>query len=143
MGFRNVIILSIATALGRAGAPLVLLIGSIIGTDLAPSPALATLPVTVGIVGVAIFSIPAAMLMKRVGRKPGFIGSSVVAAMAALLAAYAVGTGSFFLLCAASIFFGANLAFVQQYRFAAAESVPSQQVSKAVSFVSTHFPKAP
>ena len=135
MGFRNVIILSIATALGRAGAPLVLLIGSIIGTDLAPSPALATLPITVGIVGVAIFSIPAAMLMKRIGRKPGFIGSSAVAAVAALLAAYAVGTGNFFLFCTAAIFFGANLAFVQQYRFAAAESVPGRQVSKAVSFV--------
>jgi len=135
LGTRNVVILSIGSALGRAGAPMVLLIGGIIGADLAPSTSLATLPITLGVVGVAIFSIPAALLMKRIGRKAGFIASSLMAAIAALVAAYAVGAASFVVFCAAMIFLGANLAFVQQYRFAAAESVKPQQVSKAVSFV--------
>jgi MFS family permease len=135
LGYRNVVLLSIATAIGRAGAPMVLLIGGIIGAELAPSPALATLPITITVVGVALFTIPAAMLMKRFGRKSGFIGSSLVTALAALLAAYALGIGSFLLFCTAMVFMGSNMAFVQQYRFAAAESVEPRHVSKAVSFV--------
>jgi MFS family permease len=114
---------------------MVLLIGGIIGAELAPSPALVTLPITITVVGVALFTIPAAMLMKRFGRKSGFVGSSLVTALAALLAAYALGTGSFLLFCIAMIFMGSNIAFVQQYRFAAAESVEPRHVSKAVSFV--------
>jgi MFS family permease len=132
---RNVVILSIATALGRAAAPLTLLVGGIIGAELAPSPALATASVTIGILGVAIFTIPAALVMKRVGRKAGFIGATLVAAVGALLAAYAIAAGNFALFCAAMVLLGANLAFVQQYRFAAAESVEGPQVGKAVSFV--------
>jgi MFS family permease len=114
---------------------MVLLIGGIIGAELAPSPALVTLPITITVVGVALFTIPAAMLMKRFGRKAGFIGSSLVTALAALLAAYALGIESFLLFCTAMIFIGSNAAFVQQYRFAAAESVEARHVSKAVSFV--------
>jgi predicted MFS family arabinose efflux permease len=114
---------------------MVLLIVGIIGAELAPSPALGNLPITITIVGVAVFTIPATMLMKRFGRKAGFIGSSLVTALAALLAAYAIWTRSFLLLCTAMVFMGSNTAFVNQYRFAAAESVEPKQVSKAVSFV--------
>ena len=135
MGTRNVVILSIGSALGRASTPMVLLIGGIIGADMAASTSMATLPIALSVVGVAIFSIPAALLMKRIGRKAGFIASSLVAAIAALVAAYAVGSASFVVFCAAMIFLGSNLAFVQQYRFAAAESVKPQHVGKAVSFV--------
>ena len=114
---------------------MLLLIGGIVGTELAPSPSLATLPIAISVIGVAIFTIPAALVMKKIGRKFGFIVSAVVAAGAALVAAYAIGVGSFFLLCAAMIFIGGNMAFVQQYRFAAAESVETRHVGKAVSFV--------
>jgi predicted MFS family arabinose efflux permease len=114
---------------------MVLLIGGIIGAELAPSPALATLPITITVVGVALFTIPAVMLMKRFGRKAGFVGSSLVTALAALLAAYALGIESFLLFCTAMVLIGSNTAFVNQYRFAAAESVEAQHVSKAVSFV--------
>lgn len=114
---------------------MLLLIGGIVGTELAPSPSLVTLPIAVSVIGLAIFTIPAALVMKKIGRKLGFIFSAVVAAGAALVAAYAIGIGSFFLLCAAMIFIGGNMAFVQQYRFAAAESVETRHVGKAVSFV--------
>jgi predicted MFS family arabinose efflux permease len=114
---------------------MVLLIVGVTGAELSPSPALGNLPITITIVGVALFTIPATMLMKRFGRKKGFVGSSLFTALAALLAAYALWTRSFLLLCTAMIFMGSNMAFVNQYRFAAAESVEAQHVSKAVSFV--------
>jgi MFS family permease len=127
--------LSTGTALGRAGAPLLVLIGGIIGAELAPSPALATLPIAFGVIGVAAFSIPSALLMQRIGRKRGFILGTLMAAVAWLVAAYAVSIGSFALFCLAIIFSGGNMAFIQQYRFAAAESVEPRYVSRAVSFV--------
>jgi MFS family permease len=127
--------LSTGTALGRAGAPLLVLIGGIIGAELAPSPALATLPIAFGVIGVAAFSIPSALLMQRIGRKRGFILGTLMAAVAWLVAAYAVSIGSFALFCVAIIFSGGNMAFIQQYRFAAAESVEPRYVSRAVSFV--------
>ena len=135
MRSRNVPILSISQAVGMSGPPIVVLLGGIIGSDLAPSPPWATLPVSIMVVGVALFTIPAALLMKRIGRRLGFMIATVVASLAALLAAYAVARGSFFLFCVATLFIGANGAFVQQYRFAATESVETRYSGRAVSFV--------
>jgi MFS family permease len=132
---RNVPILSLSRALGMAGASVVVLLGGIIGSELAPSPALATLPISLMIVGAALFAIPAAMLMKRIGRRRGFLAGSAMAGLAALLAAYAVAGESFGLFCLATLFLGANGAFAQQYRFAAAESVAPRNAGRAVSFV--------
>lgn len=132
---QNVLVLSIAQALAMAGIPIVVLLGGIIGAELAPSPILTTFPVAIMVVGLAIFTLPAAFLMKAVGRKIGFVSAAMMAGLAALLAAYAIRQGSFFLLCTATFFIGANGAFVQQYRFAATESVERAQSGRAVSYV--------
>lgn len=135
MHSRNVPILSLSRAFGMAGTAVVVLLGGIIGAELAPSPSLATLPMSIMIVGTAVFAIPAAMLMKRVGRRRGFMTGSVLAGLASLLAAYAVAQGSFGLFCAAVLLIGANGAFAQQYRFAATESVAPRYAGRALSFV--------
>jgi MFS family permease len=132
---RNVLVLSAAQALAMAGIPIIVLLGGIIGVELAPSPMMATFPAAIMVVGLAIFTLPAAFLMKAVGRKIGFIAAALLACLAALLAAHAVGQENFFLLCLATFFIGANGAFVQQYRFAATESVEPTQTGRAVSFV--------
>src|SRR4030067_1843789 len=77
---RNVAILSACQALGFSGVPLVLLAGSIVGSELAPSPAWATLPIASVVVGIALFTIPAALIMNRLGRKRGFLIAAPVAA---------------------------------------------------------------
>ncbi|MCK5430615.1 MAG: MFS transporter, partial [Anaerolineales bacterium] len=132
---RNIPILSASQALAGAGPTMVLLLGGIIGTTIAPAPSLATLPISLLIVGVALFSIPASMIMMKVGRKRGFMGAALVASLAALLAAYAISISDFFLFCLATLFIGSNGAFVQQYRFAASESVQSNYAARAVSVV--------
>ena len=63
------------------------------------------------------------------------MSASCVAALASAAGIYAVHVSSFALLCLTSFFIGANLAFVQQYRFAAAESVSPSLGGRAVSFV--------
>lgn len=132
---RNVPLLSITQALGSAGITLMVLLGGLIGSDIAPNPALATLPISIQVLGVACSTIPATLIMRRFGRRSGFIGSSVIAALAALLAAYAVVSRNFALFCTATFFTGMNGAFVQQYRFAAGESVEPRFASRAVSLV--------
>ena len=66
----------------------------IVGTRIAPSPALATLPLSLSILGVASMSLPASLLMQRIGRRRAFIGSACVAAGAALLCAATIATAS-------------------------------------------------
>lgn len=132
---RNVPILSISQALGFSSAAMVVLVGGIIGIELAPSPSWATLPISLMVVGVALATIPASLLMRKIGRRRGFMAGAALSGLAAMLGAYAISENSFVLFCAAGPFFGASGAFVQQYRFAAVESVPSENSARAISFV--------
>ena len=132
---RNVWILTLAQAFSGCGTIMLVAFGGIAGTQIAPVPALSTLPLSLAIVGLAITSIPAALLMQRIGRKRAFVGSAAVAALAALLCAWSVASGAFATLCVAGMLLGANMAFVQQYRFAATEFLPPQQAGRAVSTV--------
>jgi len=112
-GMRDVWILAVAQALAGSGTIMLFTFGGIIGTELAPFPAIATLPLSLSILGVALTSIPAALLMQRIGRRAAFVGSAVVAALAALLCATSVATGSFAGLCVSGWLLGSNMAFVQ------------------------------
>ncbi|MDX1663905.1 MAG: MFS transporter [Candidatus Promineifilaceae bacterium] len=135
MTYRNIIILSFCQALGLAGVSAVVLLGGLVGTDLAPTEALATLPVALLVVGTAISAVPAALLMRRVGRRAGFVFAALVASVAGFTAAAAVIAANFLLFCAAALLVGVNAAFIQQYRFAASESVAPIYVGRAVSLV--------
>lgn len=132
---RNVVILSACQALGSSGIPLVILAGGIVGAALAPASTWATLPIALAVVGTAVFTIPAALVMKRIGRKRSFIIAAIVATAAALMAAFAITTQSFPIFCTMMVLLGGSTAFVQQYRFAAAESVEHGYVGRAISFV--------
>jgi len=135
MRSRNVFLLAVCQALGMAGPGTIVLLGGIIGGQLAPNPGLATLPVSLGIVSMALMSIPGALLTRRIGRKRGFMLGYVLAAGGALLAAFAISQQSFGLFCAAILLIGQNGAFVLQFRFAAAESVEAPFAGRAISLV--------
>jgi len=132
---RNVFILSLSQALAFSVAPAVTLIGGILGSEMAPNPSLATLPISLMVVGLALNAVPAALVMQRIGRRLGFMASALLGSLACLLAAYAVGQENFPLYLLATFLIGVNGAFVMQYRFAAAESVSPQYVGRAVSLV--------
>ena len=101
----------------------------------ADDPAFATFPVSVMVLSVAITAIPATMLMRRVGRKAGFATATITACVAMLLAAWSLQQGSFFWFVIAAGLLGINMAFTQQYRYAAAESVDTEHVGRAISMV--------
>jgi MFS family permease len=131
----NVFILSLAQVFANSAPPVVTMIAGIISTDLTPFPFLVTLPAAIMMVGIGINSIPAALIMKRIGRRSGFLLSFTVATIAIFFVAYSVWINSFVLLCISLFFVGGNMAFVSQFRFAAAESVSPELVGKAISYV--------
>jgi len=132
---RNVWLLCLAQVFAFTGANVTIFLGGIVGSLLAPSLVLATLPVAAMIVGTASGTIPAAILMSKMGRRFGFMGASVLAATSALLGALAIWNELFWIYCLACLSLGVSMAFVQQYRFAAAESVPSEVAPNAISAI--------
>ena len=131
----NLVILVICQLISATGSIVMVTLGGIIGSTLTGNQALATLPLSMTVVTVAAVTVPATMLMRRVGRSRGFTMASLSAAIALGVAIVALTYSSFALYILASMLFGINLAFTQQYRYAAAESVPAQYIPRAISFV--------
>ena len=136
---RHVWTLTVAQAFAACGTLMLVTFGGIVGARLAPAPALATLPWSLSIVGLAAASVPAALLMQRFGRRSVLIASALLGCIAALACAVGIAHGSFVGVCAAALLFGLHAAVVHQYRFAAAELVPRgagpEQAGKAVATV--------
>src|SRR5262249_44193894 len=87
------------------------------------------------VIGTALSTIPASLLMKRVGRRVGFLVGALFATTGGLVSAAALAHERFWLLVAAGVFLGVSVAFAQQYRFAAAETSRPDFRSRAISFV--------
>jgi MFS family permease len=127
--------LAAAQMLGSSGLTVVVILGGIVATQIAPRPSLATVPLSLAIVATALTTIPASLLMRRIGRRAGFIVGASVGLVGGLVAAQAVILADFLMFCAATLLMGSSMAFTQQYRFAAAESAPPERLSQAVSYV--------
>ncbi|MFN3132222.1 MFS transporter [Roseibium sp.] len=133
---RNAVLLALAQALGGASASIVITTGSLVGyMMLDEDKALATVPVSAMVLGTAFGTIPAGIIMRRFGRRAGFMGSAMVGAASGLLAAYAVLLNHFLLFSFACGLGGFAGAFVQQYRFAAADTASDAFKPKAISWV--------
>ena len=109
------------------------MLGGIVGTQLAPSNDLATLPIAIQIIGLASATVPATYLMSKLGRKAGFLTGNFLCLIGSLLAAWSIYQESFLLFCIASFLVGNFMAFSHQVRFAVAESVPIEQVPKCLA----------
>ena len=134
-GRSNVARLTIAQALAGANAMVVYATGSIIGHMFAPFPALATLPLTIFVVGMAACTLPAGAIAQRYGRRAAFMAGTGCGVIVGLLSAVAIYYASFWLFCMATFFGGAYAAVVLSFRFAAADCVPPEKRARALSFV--------
>ncbi len=133
--YRTLVVLGLAQCFGQSASPMIVLLGGIVGAAIAPSADLATLPMALMIIGTACSTFPASMIMSRWSRKPGFLLATFYCALAGLVAAYAITVSSFVLFCLATFMVGSYIAFLQQFRFAVAESVPTEFVPKALSII--------
>ena len=110
-------------------------INGLVGFSLAPLGWMATLPVMGYVVGGALSTGLVAKSQHRFGRRASFQMGLVVAALSALLCAYAAWSQNFWLLCAATVMAGYYNANANLYRFAAAELASAGYKEKAVSMV--------
>lgn len=123
----------LAQALIGSIGPVIVFVGGFVGLKLAPSQALATLPVACMIIGIAAFMLPAIKTLTLLGRKKGFLLAVSLGIVNALFTSFAIAQQSFALFCIAIALFGFTIATVQQFRFAAMESVADDQAGSAVS----------
>lgn len=119
---KNIWLLYVSQPLVMASTPVIVFIGGILSTKMTDDPTLATLPITMMILGVASTTIPAALLAKRKGRKFAAITGFVLSFCASITAAISTYILSFELFVFACLCFGASSAFTQQLRFAAIEN---------------------
>lgn len=133
----NAAVLAVAVALGGASPAIVVSLGGLVGQNLAPDPELATLPVSVLNLGLALGTIPAAMLMRRFGRRTGYVLGAGIGVLGGCLAAFGIVSASFLLFCLGTLVIGAYGSFNQSYRFAATDAASEAFKPRAIAWVMT------
>ncbi|MDB4232602.1 MFS transporter [Candidatus Pelagibacter sp.] len=132
---KNLWLLILSQIFAFTAAPVTVFLSGIIGSQFSPVKFLATLPMALSIVGIAIFAIFAAKIMSIIGRRAGFMFASVGSSLSSLLAAYSIINESFILFNFSCFLLGAGVAFSHQYRFAAVETVKKDMAPKAISII--------
>ncbi len=132
---RNVWILTASLSLFMSLSVFVIFLGGIIGQSLAPVESLSTLPVAMIVVGTASGIIPINRIMSIIGRRRTFLGVCVYTLVIISLAITALIIESFYLFCMATFLFGITTATMNQFRFAAIESVSENLRATATSAV--------
>jgi predicted MFS family arabinose efflux permease len=131
----NLTRLATSQALMLSAIVMSMAVGGILGAQMAPDPGLATLPIAAMVVGVAVASLPAALLMRRIGRRAGFLFGASIGVVASLLSVWALQMNSFALFVAGHFLLGCYQGFANYYRFAAVEVSGPAQAGKAISLV--------
>jgi MFS family permease len=126
-----------ATGLAGANATVVFATGALVGHSLSGQIALATVPTSLFVVGMALGTLPTALGARRFGRKAVFLAGNLMGAWAGILAALAIYLSSFLLFCMAAVMAGTYQAVVQSYRFAAADTASASFRPRAIAFVQT------
>jgi predicted MFS family arabinose efflux permease len=133
---RTAIILASSQAIVGSAAPIAISMGALAGQYLlGPDKSLATAPITGFNLGVALGALPATAIIRRLGQRSGFMTGTVVTALGGLIATLALFHASFWLFAFGLAVIGVGGAFVQQFRFAAADNAPPEFKARAISFV--------
>ena len=131
---RNVFILAFCQAMLFGGTGLILSSSALIGNELSPSPALATLPLAIQYMTTMLVIFFVSHLMKVKGRRYVFVRGALFGTVGLLLASLGIWLGNFTLFVMASLLIGVHNAIGQFYRFASAESVASEYKARAISW---------
>ncbi len=135
IGRRNVLLLAFSQAVTLSAVVMSMTLAAILGGNLAPDRGLATLPIAVMVIGTALASLPAALLMRRHGRRAGFVIGAALGVSGSLLSALALHRSSFTLFVVGHLLLGSFQGFANHYRFAAVEATDAAHSSRAISWV--------
>ena len=136
---RNTLVLSLAQAFGGSIGAIAISLGALSGAYLLgqDQQSMATLPVATYSIGAAIFALPVSIMCRKFGRRLGFISGAVIGIFGAIFASLSLLNMQFLMFCAAYLLIGGSGAFIQQYRFAAADHGSDKFKSRAISWVLT------
>lgn len=133
---RTAYILAASQAIIGSAAPIAFSLGGLAGYYLlGPDKSLATAPITGFSVGLALGALPAAAIIRSLGQRHGFMFGTAVTAAGGALATLGLFRSEFWLFVFGLLMLGVGSAFVQQFRFAAADNAPPQFKANAISFV--------
>ncbi|MFC5386524.1 MFS transporter [Aquamicrobium segne] len=132
---RNIFVLTAAQALGAASPPIIISLGGLVGQQLSSDPALVTLPVSLFNLGLAVGTLPAAFVMRQIGRRGGYLLGTGLGMASGLVAAFGIFSASFLIFCLGTFIAGFYAAYVQSYRFAATDAATGELKAKAISWV--------
>ena len=132
---RNVRLLSGCFALSTTSNVILMSVSALVGYELAGDKSLATLPAALMWVGTAAATVPVSFLMRRIGRRLGFMCGALVGMAGAALGYWAVLSHDFALFCLAVAVIGAFNGFNFYFRFAGAEVAGEDYRSRAIALV--------
>ncbi|HSJ42086.1 MAG TPA: MFS transporter [Xanthobacteraceae bacterium] len=132
---RNALVLAIAQALAGGNNTVLVATAAIVGTMLAPDKGLATLPISIFVLGMWMGTLPMGVLARRLGRRNALQIGTVCGVLTGLICCVAVLQGSFLLFNIGAVFSGLYASGHQSYRFAAADTASEELRARAISWV--------
>ncbi|MFT5721618.1 MAG: putative MFS family arabinose efflux permease [Motiliproteus sp.] len=134
---RDVALLATCQALLVTGNVLLVSVTSLIGNRLTTEPILATLPVAMQFGGMMLATLPVSLLMKRIGRRRGFILGNLIGIVGAAICLSGLQLSSLLLFCIGTGLIGACIGISQLYRFAAVDASNDASRHRAIGLVMT------
>ncbi|WP_124112230.1 MFS transporter [Palleronia sp. THAF1] len=132
---QNVAVLVAAQALLGAQMPMLFVVAGLVGQTLSPIACLATLPISLIVLGSMLSAQPLSGLMQRFGRRAGFWTGAAAGATGAAISAYGLWLGSFWVFISGALLSGTFMSSLGFYRFAAADTATESFRPKAISYV--------
>ncbi len=132
---RNLAVLIIAQAVLGAQMGISFILGGLAGQYLSPNPCLATLPISLIILGSMLSAPVMSTIMQKYGRRAGFMLGVVAGGLSAVLQVYALYTQSFELFLIGGFLTGIYMSAQGFYRFAATDTASPAFMPKAISWV--------
>lgn len=132
---KNVTILVLAQAILGAQMPMIFTIGGLAGQSLATNACLATLPISLIVLGSMLAATPLSAIMQRWGRRVGFFVGAAGGTAGGLVSAYGLYEASFGIFLVGSLLTGIYMSAHGFYRFAATDTASDAFRAKAISYV--------
>ena len=132
---RNTVLLFLTQGLFMTSVNINIIVSGLAGLAIAPEPWLATLPISGGFIASMLTTMPASLLMGKYGRKPVFMAGAVLLFLGMMVQMQMLLAGNFTGYMAGALMIGGAHGIAQFYRYAAADALPEERKSVAVSLV--------
>jgi MFS family permease len=119
----------------QIGTVMMMAVGILAATPLAPSPVWAALPLALSVVGTFASLFPASLFLRRWGRKRGLFVGLALGTVGIVTIVAGLAIGNFLVVCLGFLVYGLHQSFLQFLRFLAMESVSADQAPTALSWI--------